>query len=221
MGDRERNPDRSRSALLDAAERLFAERGYAATSLADVGDAAGLSRGAPGYFFGSKRELYRAVLGRACDTVRDAVRSGRDRALGSGREPAEILAGAVGEYFDFLHVHADFVRLIERSLLGPDALEDELGPAVAAGHEALVAIAAEMGLDPSPGGDAAQLLLSILSLCWFAVIHADIVAPAVGVSLATTGERARRRAHIVQLVVEGARALAPRPAHSRSESIHA
>jgi AcrR family transcriptional regulator len=42
-------------AILDAAEHLFAERGYEATSLQLVGDSAGVSRATPGYFFGSRR----------------------------------------------------------------------------------------------------------------------------------------------------------------------
>ena len=57
--ERERNPDRTRELILDAAETLFAERGYEETSLADVGERAGVSRGTPGYFFGSK-EIGRA-----------------------------------------------------------------------------------------------------------------------------------------------------------------
>ncbi|HEU4954076.1 MAG TPA: helix-turn-helix domain-containing protein, partial [Gemmatimonadales bacterium] len=92
--ERERNPARSRAAILDAAEKLFAEKGYDATSLSEVGAAAGVSRGTPGYFFGSKQELYDAVLERCYEEVRQAVRAGRARALAS-QQPAEaILAGA-------------------------------------------------------------------------------------------------------------------------------
>ncbi|MBA3443955.1 MAG: helix-turn-helix transcriptional regulator, partial [Gemmatimonadales bacterium] len=52
--DKERDPKRSRAAILDAAERLFADQGYGATSLSEVGAIAGVSRATPGYFFGSK-----------------------------------------------------------------------------------------------------------------------------------------------------------------------
>src|SRR5881409_678649 len=81
--ERERNPDRSREHILDAAEQLFAEKGYEETSLADVGRLAGVSRATPGYFFGSKAELHRAVLERCFADVRRAVREGRARALAS------------------------------------------------------------------------------------------------------------------------------------------
>lgn len=206
--ERERNAARSRAAILDAAEQLFAERGFVATSLSDVGTRAGVSRGTPGYFFGSKAELYRAVLERCFDEVRGAVRSGRDRALASGRAHEDILAGAVGEYFDFLATHPNFVRLIERAALAGDELPDDVPPGLAAGQEALAAIAAELGLDPAPSGEAAQLLLSIISLCWFSVVHARTVAPAVGVDLDSPERLAQRREHVVSIAIHALRGLA-------------
>jgi AcrR family transcriptional regulator len=206
--DRQRNPLRTRSAILDAAATLFAERGYGATSLADVGARAGVSRGAPGYCFGSKADLYRAVLERAIDDVRAAVRSGRERSLASGRSSDDILAGAIGEYFDYLHAHPVFVRLIERSALGGEALPDGLRPAIHAGQEAVAAIAEAAGLDPAPGSDASQLLLTMVSLCWFPVVHRHTVAPAIGVDLESSAGIHRRREHIMAFVHGGMRSLA-------------
>ena len=203
--DRERNPDRSRAAILDAAEQLFAERGYDATSLADVGALAGVSRATPGYFFGSKTDLYAAVLGRALGEVRSAVRAGRDRALASHRAAEDILAGAVGDYFDFLASHPNFVRLIEREALAGVRGPGTVPPRLAAGQEALAAIAAELGLDPAPSGEAAQLLLSIISLCWFPLVHADTVATAVGVDLSDPAHREIRKRHVTALVLHGLR----------------
>ena len=89
--DRERNPARTREAILDSAERLFAEQGYDATSLSQVGQEAGVSRGTPGYFYGSKPELYRAVLDRCFTEVHHAVQAGRERALASGETPEVVL----------------------------------------------------------------------------------------------------------------------------------
>jgi AcrR family transcriptional regulator len=109
VSDRERNPARSRAAILDAAENLFASKGFAATSLSEVGTAAGVSRGTPGYFFGSKADLYQAVLDRAFAEVREAVRAGRARALASNQTADAILAGAVSDYFDFLRHGLDQV----------------------------------------------------------------------------------------------------------------
>ena len=51
--------------------------------------------------------------------------------------------------------------------------------------------------------EAAQLLLSIIALCWFHLIHARTVAPAVGVTLENVEDLERRRRHIVGLVLHG------------------
>jgi TetR/AcrR family transcriptional regulator len=196
---RRRDGDASREAILDAAEALFAEQGYDGTSLQQVGARAGVSRGTPSYFFRSKADLHRAVLERCFEQVRRAVLTGRERALRSG-EPAEVvLEGAVSEYFDFLASRPNFVRLIEREALdGPG----DAGRAaqLVIGQEMLDAIAGELGLDPSPSGDASQLLLSIISLCWFPLIHARTVAPLTGVDCAAPDALERRKRHVITLV---------------------
>jgi AcrR family transcriptional regulator len=202
LPDRERNPDRTRAAILDAAEKLFAAKGFDATSLSEVGTCAGVSRGTPGYFFGSKADLYQAVLERSFTEVREAVRVGRARALASNQAPDAILAGAVSDYFDFLAARPNFIRLIEREALNGGPELDEVSH-LSAGQEALAAISAELGLDDSPSGEAAQLLLSIIALCWFHLIHARTVAPAVGVTLENADDLERRRRHIVGLVLNG------------------
>ena len=214
--DRERNAARTREAILDAAERRFAAQGYEATSLSQVGQDAGVSRGTPGYFYGSKPELYRAVLDRCFSEVRQAVQVGRERALASGETPEVVLEGAVSDYFDFLVARPNFVRLLEREALTaagvlPDALAE-----VQVGREALAAMAVELGLDPTPSGDAAQLLLSIIALCWFPLVHAGTIAPAVGVDLGSAATLAQRKRHVVDLVLYGVHG---RPALTQPGSI--
>jgi len=54
--------ERTRAAILAAAERLFAKRGYAATRLEDVADAVGVKRAALFYYFRDKQALYDAVI---------------------------------------------------------------------------------------------------------------------------------------------------------------
>jgi AcrR family transcriptional regulator len=216
--ERIRDAERSRAAILDAAERLFAEQGFDATSLTQVGAAAGVSRGTPGYFFRTKAELYQAVLDRSLAEVREAVRAGRERALASNESAETILAGAVSDYFDFLAARPCFIRLIERAALSnapPPAGVDHLS----AGQEALAAISAELGLDDSPSGEASHLLLSIISLCWFPLIHARTVAPAVGVSLSDPEALERRKHHVVSLVLHGLRG-APVTSTSTEPSNH-
>ncbi len=53
---------RTRRAILQAAESLFAERGFASTRLVDVADRVGIRRASLVYYFRDKAELYREVL---------------------------------------------------------------------------------------------------------------------------------------------------------------
>lgn len=56
---------RTRQAIVDTASELFVERGYAATSLADIATAAGVARPTVFAAFGSKAGLLRQVLDQA------------------------------------------------------------------------------------------------------------------------------------------------------------
>lgn len=59
--NRERS-DATRSALIEAARRLFVEKSYAETSTPDVVAAAGLTRGALYHHFADKKALFQAVV---------------------------------------------------------------------------------------------------------------------------------------------------------------
>jgi AcrR family transcriptional regulator len=59
---REQYSEATRSALLETATALFAERGFARTALEDVASATQVTRGAVYHHFASKRELFEAVL---------------------------------------------------------------------------------------------------------------------------------------------------------------
>jgi TetR/AcrR family transcriptional regulator len=200
--ERERDATRSREAILEAAEQLFAERGYDATSLSDVGQAAGVSRGTPGYFFGSKADLYRAVLQHCFAEATSTIHRGRDRALASREAPEVILAGIVRDYFDFLADRPSYVKLMERNALGDGPpTGDELVRPI--GQEALAAFMTELGLDRHRSKEAAHLLLSLLSLCWFPVVHARTYVSAVGLDPASRRFAEERRQHVIDLILHG------------------
>lgn len=57
--------DESRQRILDAAEQLFAERGYDRTSYVDIAERSGISRGSIPWHFKNKAGLVMAVLDRA------------------------------------------------------------------------------------------------------------------------------------------------------------
>ncbi len=199
--ERIRDADRTREQILDAAERLFAERGYEETSLADVGKVAGVSRATPGYFFGSKAELHRAVIERCFAEVREAVREGKARALASGQTPEVILAGAVADYADFVAARPNFVRLIEREALSDRTVLEGMPLRLAVWQEALAAFRQELGLDISDTAEAAHLLLSLVALTWFPIVHGGTFLKAVGLDPAAPDFADQRKRHLTTLLL--------------------
>jgi AcrR family transcriptional regulator len=59
----------TKSRILDVAEQLFMEHGFEATSLRSLTAAAGVNLAAVNYHFGSKEELFQAVLTRRLDPM--------------------------------------------------------------------------------------------------------------------------------------------------------
>ena len=71
--------EESRRQVLDAAIATLAARGLAGTSIQDIADAAGLSKGAVHYHFESKDELLERVLDRCCESIEARVRTAFDQ----------------------------------------------------------------------------------------------------------------------------------------------
>lgn len=61
---KQRRLEHTRNLLLDAAEEIFARRGFDGAALEDIADVAGYTRGAIYSHFGSKAELFLAVVER-------------------------------------------------------------------------------------------------------------------------------------------------------------
>ena len=75
--------------ILDRAEQLFVDKGYAATSVNDIAEAADFSRTSIYQYFGSKEEIYLHILERYTDLLTERV---REAASGSPTVPGKIRA---------------------------------------------------------------------------------------------------------------------------------
>ncbi|MFI6520696.1 TetR/AcrR family transcriptional regulator [Spirillospora sp. NPDC050679] len=123
---------RSREEILDAAERLMAERGYAATSLSALSRECGLPKSAVYHHFRSKAGLLSAVMARGAYEFYAAMR--RAQAGGpEGDTPRERLAWFLlrtGEIFmarpDFLRLHLLLVMSAEAAEAEVDAVIDQV-----------------------------------------------------------------------------------------------
>jgi AcrR family transcriptional regulator len=77
--------------ILDAAEALFAERGFAETSLRTITSTAGVNLAAVNYHFGSKKALIQAVFARFVDPVETDLAAELDE-LEAGQNPPTLEA---------------------------------------------------------------------------------------------------------------------------------
>lgn len=59
--ERQRDPERTRQAILDAGLAEFAAKGYAGARVGDIAERAGVNKQLISYYFGGKEGLYRAI----------------------------------------------------------------------------------------------------------------------------------------------------------------
>ena len=91
--DRSSGSAETRARLLDAAERLFADRGFEGTSMRAITQAAGTSVSAANYHFGSKEKLLHETIRRATEPVNDRRLELLDRAeAAAGGAPLSLEA---------------------------------------------------------------------------------------------------------------------------------
>jgi AcrR family transcriptional regulator len=112
----------TRGAILDAAERLFAEHGVAAVSGRQISEAAGQGNNtAVGYHFGTKPDLVRAIIERHMAAV-EIKRRERLAAIGDSlrlRDWVECFALPTMEHLDDLGDPTWFARFAAQVLTDP------------------------------------------------------------------------------------------------------
>lgn len=87
----------TRQRLLDAAERLFAERGFRAVTMRDIASEAGVELSLTTHHFGSKQILSEKVLLRRADEAFGALVDALDQVEGAGDPtPSAILEAYIG-----------------------------------------------------------------------------------------------------------------------------
>lgn len=93
--------------ILDAAERVFAARGYAATAVKDVAREAGVATGTVYLYFPGKEELFLALLDRGTRAVLEGIVRARQ---GKPDVIAKLAASLVGAVRAF-SAHRDLARV--------------------------------------------------------------------------------------------------------------
>jgi AcrR family transcriptional regulator len=117
-----------RAAILQAAERLFGDRGYHAVSIREVAQAAGVPLGLVGYYFGSKEGLLQGIFAYRQPTIDERI-GGLRRVMQavSRMAPADALREIVRAFVEpVVHLRATpdsefFMRLVTRAVTDQNA----------------------------------------------------------------------------------------------------
>jgi len=199
-----RDAERSRSAILAAGERLFALRGFDGASLGEIGAAAGLSRGSPSYFFGSKERLYSEVLAAAFDARQEATRRAFEPVVAWARaddRPGSLrdaLSSAAAGYMRYLVENPSFVGLIMREELADGRRLRDASSSSTAIKDAFAAVRRAgpgRGIRPFRVEDA---VLLFVALTFAPVSYRSTLLPTLGVELTTAAGIRRQTALAVE-----------------------
>ena len=202
MAGRERNPERSRERILDAALEEFAAHGYAGARVEAIARRAGLNKQLISHHFGGKRALYQAVMG--------------ERRLRGGGElvgAADAASDALAAFFERARTDPEWVRvLLWESLEHEDsdapagaASDDRAG---VAGMEARRAryrdrvrwVEEEQAAGRLPADlDPTLLLLSLLGAALYPVLLPDVCEAMTGSRPDDARFAARYRDHLSDL----------------------
>ncbi|HVI50391.1 MAG TPA: TetR family transcriptional regulator C-terminal domain-containing protein [Candidatus Sulfotelmatobacter sp.] len=119
----------NQAVILAAAEDVFAERGYAGASMSEIARRADLPKANLHYYFGTKEELYRAVL----DDILTAWRHDMD-GFRSDADPKQAVSAYIRLKLDFSHRRASGSKVFANEIIhGASVLGDALGDLVRAG----------------------------------------------------------------------------------------
>lgn len=104
---RKHDPEASRAAILDAAEALFLERGFAATSMSEIAEHSGVTKSLIHHHFGSKESLWAEIKRRRFGSYHAAQLALYDRGL-----TRETIHASMKAYFHFMQANPQVHRMI-------------------------------------------------------------------------------------------------------------
>lgn len=164
----------SRETLLDVAERLMSEKGYAATSVSAICKQAGVAVTSLYWHFGSKEGLLAAVMERGADSWFAALPRWDELDGDTGARAESVVrtgADAVGEHPVFLRLF--YLLALEKP--GDQAVAELIGRvrhrATTYFHDMITAIlstTAEPAVARAAAADLAQLAVAFSDGCFFA-----------------------------------------------------
>jgi len=162
---RQRDPEATRTAILDAAEAIFAEKGFADAAVSEIARAADVTKSLIHHHFGSKEALWTEVKHRKFADYEML----QGPLLDSPDHDEEMLGRSLETYFRFLQRNPTYLRLVAwMQLEGIDSDSFEPGQALFERGSDAIARAQERG-EIRDDVDPIHVLVTMLGLCehWF------------------------------------------------------
>ena len=185
--------------ILDTAEVMFADNGYAATSIRHIADRSGVNPALVHYYFGQKKGLLQSVLERAVEPLGKAIAAMKNA---PGAAPESI----AGLLISMAAAHPNMPRLLLREVILPGGemqqyFVDNWAPRLGGALPALLdreKAAGRMRADADPA--VAALLLIAISI--FPFVARSLAEPVLGIRYDEAGI-AFLKQQITQLLRQG------------------
>jgi AcrR family transcriptional regulator len=103
--------EETRERIVDAALKLFRERGFDETTMRDIAAAAGVATGAAYYYFRSKEELVMAFYVRTADEARDLIPAQLAHTRELGRRIRDIIDTKLDQFAQHRRLMVALVRI--------------------------------------------------------------------------------------------------------------
>lgn len=199
---RSRDADRSQLAILASARDEFSARGLAGARMDSIAERAGLNKRLIYYYFGSKDDLFLAVLERVYADIREA----EQRLHLEEFDPVEAIRQLVSFTWNYYLEHPEFITLLNSEnlhcaahLKRSDRIQEMNSPLVQ-----LLDTVLERGRRDDlfrAGVDPVQLYISIASLCYFYLSNNHTLSAIFGRDLRAPKAMAQRLSHMTDLVL--------------------
>lgn len=199
---RSRDADRSQLAILASARDEFSARGLAGARMDSIAERAGLNKRLIYYYFGSKDDLFLAVLER----VYADIRSAEQRLHLDEIDPVEAIRQLVSFTWHYYLEHPEFITLLNSEnlhcaahLKRSERIQEMNSPLVQ-----LLDTVLERGRRDNlfrAGVDPVQLYISIASLCYFYLSNNHTLSAIFGRDLRAPKAMAQRLSHMTDLVL--------------------
>ncbi|VTY39992.1 HTH-type transcriptional repressor NicS [Xylophilus ampelinus] len=197
-----RDADRSQAAILLAARDEFANHGLAGARVDRIAERADVNKRLIYYYFGSKDDLFLAVLERTYADIREA----EQRLHLDEVEPVEAIRQLISFTWHYYLEHPEFITLLNSEnlhkavhLKRSDRIQEMNSPLVQLLDGILERGRREhlfhAGIDPI------QLYISIASLCYFYLSNNPTLSAIFGRDLRAPKAMAQRLSHMTELVL--------------------